>query len=412
MAPKTTAEWYDDGLSMLDSGFFDSAIQCFDEVLSAEPQNAKAWALKGTALIGMSNHDEALACFDNALDLDPENAQARRGQTLCLTELARGEAPTRPQPQTEEITEGAEAPTPLPKEPVYKLYSVADGLVVDAVHGMAADEEEAWFVYGQYGGATRLTLRNQRLLTYTTDDGLISDAVRCVLLNGNDVWLGTDRGLSRFDREAEEWTGYSRESDLKAEVINGLAIQGEMLWLGTDSGLVVLDMATGRSVLCPGGPEPQQVDSVLVDGRLVWCGASRKGGGLSVFDSRAGTFRRLDVAVPVHGLQLFPRRANQRLWLATKDGTAIVNRATYEVEQIPLSDVVVTGIAVGVKGLLISTVRGLTIVAVAEEDPKRQVTVERSNIGWGQHISAVCASRTTEWIAIQGQGVVCLAYPS
>lgn len=412
MAPKTTAEWYDDGLSMLNSGFFDSAIQCFDEVLRAEPLNAKAWALKGTALIGMNSHDEALACLDKALDLDPENAQARRGQTLCLTELAREEAPTRPQPETEEITESAEVPTPLPKEPVSRLYSVADGLVVDAVHGMAADEEEAWFVYGQYGGATRLTLWNQQLLTYTTDDGLISDAVRCVLLNGNDVWLGADRGLSRFDREAEEWTGYSRESGLKAEVINGLAIQGELLWLGTDSGLVVLDVTTGRSVLCPGGPDPQEVDCVLVDGRLIWCGASRKGGGLSVFDSRAETFRRLDVAVPVHGLQLFPRRANQRLWLATKDGTAIVDRATYEVEQIPLSDVVVTGIAVGVKGLLVSTVRGLTIVVVAEEDPEREVTVERSDIGWGQHISAVCASRTTEWIAIQGQGVVCLVYPS
>jgi hypothetical protein len=411
MAPKTTAQWYDDGQSLLDSGFFESAIECFDEVLQVEPEHAKAWTLKGTALTGMARYQEAMECFDRALQIDPEGAEALNGQELCLAELEREAEAARRQREAEEIAESVEVPPPPPKEPVSRLYSVADGLVVDAVHGMTADEEEAWFVYGQYGGATRLTLRDQQLRTYTTDDGLISDAVRCVVLSGNDVWLGTDRGLSRFDREAEEWTGYSRERVLKADVINDLAIDGELLWLGTDSGLLVVDVKTGRSVICSGGPDLQEVDSVLADGKLIWCGVHGEAGGLSVFDSQAETFQRIEVAGWVQGLQLFPRGGNEQLWVATKDGIAIVDRTTYEIEEIPLPEMMVTGMVVGVKGLLLSTAGGLAVVDV-EEDPHGEVMVRTSDTGWGQYVSAVCASRTREWIAIQGQGVLCLIYPS
>lgn len=33
---------------------------------------------------------------------------------------------------------------------------------------------------------------------FTTDDGLISDDIRCLLLDGDFIWVGTDRGLTRF----------------------------------------------------------------------------------------------------------------------------------------------------------------------------------------------------------------------
>ena len=42
MPLRTMAQWHADGLSLLHSGFFDNAIECFDAVLRAEPTNARA----------------------------------------------------------------------------------------------------------------------------------------------------------------------------------------------------------------------------------------------------------------------------------------------------------------------------------------------------------------------------------
>ena len=412
MASKTAAEWYDDGLSLLDSGFFDSAIECFDEVLSIDPQHARAWALKATALTGKKRYEEAIDCFDRALEIEPENAQAREGKALCLTGLAREEEAARYQQEAQETRGSVEVPISPPKDPVTRLYTVADGLVVDAVRGLAVDEKEAWFVYGKYGGASRLNLRDQQLHTYTTDDGLASDAVRCVVLGPKEVWLGTDRGVSRFDRETQEWSIHSQETGLKADVINDLATDGELLWLATKSGLLVLDSLTGRSVICQGGPDSQGVDCLLVDGNRIWCGANQEGGGLSVFDKKVETFRGIDVGPLVQGMRLFPRRGTPQLWVAKRDGIAIVDRTTFDVEEIPLDAMLVTGIAVGVKNLLLSTARGLAIVDFQEDDPEGMVVVNRTEVGRGQYVSAVASSRTREWMAIEGQGVLCLAYSS
>ncbi len=412
MVERTTAQWYEDGVSLLDSGFFDSAIECFDEVLRAEPTHAKAWILKATALAGMESYEEAIACFDRALEIDPLNVQAWKGKALSLTRLGREEEAARCKAEAERIAAFVEVPISPVKQPVSKLYSVADGLASNAVHGLAADEEEAWFVYGRDGGATRLTLKDQRLRTYTQHDGLTSDAVRCLGLGEKDVWLGTEQGLSRFDRETESWVGYTPERGLKARMINDLAVDGELLWLGTDSGLVVLDMMTGKSVLCRGGPDPIQIDCLLADGRRIWCGADGEGGGLSVFDKQTGRFQRLDVGPFVRSLQLFPLSGEEKVWVAREERIAIVDRMTYELREISLPAMLVTGLAVGMNSLLVSTARGLATLDVQESETGRKVIVQRTEIGRGKYVSAAAASRTREWMAIEGEGVLCVSYPS
>jgi len=409
---RTTAQWYEDGLSLLDSGFFDSALECFDEVLQVEAEHARAWGLKATALAGMGRYEEAVECFDRALEIDPRNKQAWKGKALCLTRLGREEEAARCQAEARRIPEGVEVPGPSVREPVSTLYSVANGLVSTAVRRLAADEEEAWFVYGKDGGATRLILKDQHLRTYTQDDGLTSNAVRCVALGEKNVWLGTERGLSRFDRETQGWTAYTSETGLQVERINDLAIDGELLWLGTDSGLLVLNTMRGRSVLCKGGPDPVQVDCLLADGHRIWCGADQEDGGLSVFDKRTGTFQRLDVGPFVRGLQLFPLNGEKRTWVAKQRGITIIDRTTYEREEVSLPTMLVTGIAVGVKNLLVSTARGLATVDVQKSETEREVVVRRTEVGRGKYVSAVCASRTQEWLGIEGEGVLCLSYSS
>lgn len=410
MAERTTDQWYEDGLSLLDSGFFDSTIRCFDEVLQARPRDAGAWSLKATALAGLERNEEAIECFDIALAIDPRNARAWKGKALCLTRVGREEEAAQCEAEAIRIAGVAKAPLPPVKEPAFMTCSVADGLASNTVHRIAADEKEAWFVYGKDGGATRLTLNDAQLRNYTQDDGLTSNVVRCVALGKKDVWLGTDRGLSRFDRETQDWTASTPETVLEAGLINELAIDGQLLWLGTDSGLLVLDVVSGRLVLCEGGPNPAEVDCLLADGRRIWCGANREDGGVSVFDKHTGIFHKLDVGPFVQGLTLFPLDGENRVWVATEQGIAVVTRTGYELEEVSLPAMLVTAIAAGVQGLLAGTARGLAKVDTKGSGAEREIVVTRTEIGRGKYVTDVHASRTREWIGIKGEGVLCLSY--
>lgn len=412
MIHRNTSQWHEDGISLLDSGFFDSAIRCFDEVLQVEAANVRAWALKATALTGLERYDEAIECFDKALEIDHVNVLAWKGKALSLATLGREEEAAQCREEVKRITRGAEAPPSEEKRPMPRMYGTADGLVSDAVRGLAADEQEAWFAYGKDGGVTRLSLIDEQSTTYTVDDGLTSDAVRCVVMSEKDAWLGTDRGLSRFDRETEKWTAYTPDTGLPAEMVNDIIVDGELLWLGTEAGLLVLDSLTGRAVLCRGGPESVGIDCLLSDGHRVWCGADEEDVALSVFEKQTETFEAVDVGPYVQGLELFPRKGEEKVWVAHRDGITIVDRTTHETEEIALPTMIVTGIAVGVEDLLVSTARGLAMVMAHEAEAGQHVMVKMTDVGRGLYVSTVCASRTREWIAVEGQGVLSLSYSS
>lgn len=412
MTGKSASQWYEDGVELLDSGFFDSAIRCFDEILEVEPRNTRAWVLKATALSGSERYEEAMQCLDRALEIDPTDVQAWKGKALTLIRLGRHDEAAQCQERAEKIARGVDKPPTEEKKPIVRAYGVADGLVSDTVRCLAANEQEVWFGYGGDGGVTRLTLHDRRFTTYTSRDGLSSEAVRCVVLGKKDVWLGTNRGLSRFATQPEEWTAYTQDRGLQAQLINDIAVEGELLWLATDSGLVVFDTLTGRSVVCPAGPGSPVVEHLLVEGTRVWCWANQEGNALRVFDKQAETSESVVVGPLVQGMQLFPRMGENRIWVARTDGITIVERSTHKIEEIPLPAMVITGIAPGVQNLLIPTARGLATVDAREANTGQTVRVKRTEVGRGQYVSAVCASLTREWIALEGQGVLCLSYSS
>lgn len=81
----------------------------------------------------------------------------------------------------------------------------------------------------------------QVFTNYTTTDGLLSNEVNCLAVgNGNEIWLGTQAGISKYD--GTNWTGYTTTDGLVDNIV--LAIfQGSAgdLWAGTDFGLSRFD---------------------------------------------------------------------------------------------------------------------------------------------------------------------------
>ena len=59
-------------------------IECFDEALAIDPNDALAWYNKGTFLSGLGKYSEAIECYDRALAINPNDALAwyNKGYTL------------------------------------------------------------------------------------------------------------------------------------------------------------------------------------------------------------------------------------------------------------------------------------------------------------------------------------------
>ena len=406
MPQRTTAQWYEDGLILLDSGFFESAVECFDRVLESEPRDTTAWSLKARALSALERYEEAIDCIDTALELDPGDVQAWREKASYLTELGREDEAAECEREAQRILDGEEPISLARGEPVASIYGVTNGLVSDNVRIIAADDKEAWFAYESDQGVPRLILYDRSVQSYAEGDGLVSDRVRCILLTQEAAWIGTDQGLSRFDRDTDSWTHFTVEQALNASMVNDVVADEDLLWLGTDSGLFVFDPRTGRSVVCPGGPDPVVIDHLAGDGDRIWCGSNHETAGLSVFDTNSETFETMGVGPWVQDMLLFPPGDEASLWVARRDGITIVDRATRDTQEVLLPDVVITGLAISANQLMVGTDQGLAVIEIQDGE----AVVNDIEVGLGQRVTAVCATRSREWVATENQGVQCLTY--
>jgi len=74
------------------------------------------------------------------------------------------------------------------------------------------------------GGLSRLDMRENTFRHYTEADGLCDDFIYGLLADeGGDLWISTNRGLARFDREQELFTNYYVEDGLQSNEFNSRA---------------------------------------------------------------------------------------------------------------------------------------------------------------------------------------------
>jgi ligand-binding sensor domain-containing protein len=100
-------------------------------------------------------------------------------------------------------------------------------------------------------------LENETHEKYTTSDGLISNRIRQIVLDGEgDVWITTSRGISVLNTEGEI-TNYTTEDGLLYNDISSVVIDTEgNKWFGTKvsyetNGLMKLDMEGNWTIYNP-----------------------------------------------------------------------------------------------------------------------------------------------------------------
>ena len=77
------------------------------------------------------------------------------------------------------------------------------------------------------------------LISLTEKDGLTSDVCRSVCISGNDIWVGTDKGLNRIHKEGAYFriTKFVSADGLSSDIINTVYVDGNDVYVGSANGL-------------------------------------------------------------------------------------------------------------------------------------------------------------------------------
>ena len=67
----------------------EEALEYFDKILEANPQNSDAWNNKGVALFYLGRVEEALKAYDKAMALNPQDLEALRNKGFVLRALGK-----------------------------------------------------------------------------------------------------------------------------------------------------------------------------------------------------------------------------------------------------------------------------------------------------------------------------------
>ncbi|HEY3352391.1 MAG TPA: DUF6599 family protein [Polyangia bacterium] len=140
-----------------------------------------------------------------------------------------------------------------------RVYTAESGLPHAAVQDALTVGRQVWFATRE--GVAVYDPDTDGLRSYGPRDGLASGDVQEIFQVGDDLLLRTDVGLSRFRIKARLFTNWSFK-DLGGTQIRSYAVDGDKVWIGTDRGLVTLETSSDAIV-----PFPQQ--SALVGQAVV-----------------------------------------------------------------------------------------------------------------------------------------------
>lgn len=158
----------------------------------------------------------------------------------------------------------------------------ANTLVTNEVWCADADEDFIWI--GTMRGVSRYDKKKDLWLTFTIEDGLPTNQIGSVLVDDQTVWFGSDDGVVAYDKATQDWTTYSTENGLSSDRITCVAKDDKYLWFGTfDAGIVRFDKEnqTWSSFSRKEGLAHNSILSITVDDEWVWIGTQR---GLSRYD--------------------------------------------------------------------------------------------------------------------------------
>ncbi|MDK1032526.1 MAG: hypothetical protein QGD94_11000, partial [Planctomycetia bacterium] len=188
-------------------------------------------------------------------------------------------------------------------------------------------------------------------------DSLADDQVSTIVFDKSNVWIGTYRGLSLYNKRSGKWRTFRQKQGLPHRHVTALALDGGVIWVGTRYGLVrmdkktfktksvILDIPTPtlqtrqvREVAKKGQLIDQYILSIAVDGDQLWVGT---GNGAALYDKKTGKSKEVRYWGDLfHDDYLDIKVETSKVWVAANRAFAIYDKNTrdWTVHATSLSD--------------------------------------------------------------------------
>lgn len=232
------------------------------------------------------------------------------------------------------------------------IYILEKPLSVKTFYFNDTDKQTLWIGTNQGLIKYDLELMTYRLYQLVDPDkvNLLSLNIRCILPDGNDLWLGIYRiGIIRFNKTTGEYKLYKQTSDIQNYIINGHRDRNGNLWFATGSGLFLYDRDNdafqryARGTGYPHSLSTSGITSIYQDSNgIYWIGTNYEGVNYSW-----GRINFLSYQVdPDNRRNLPERRVNDfyvnddgSMWVVHQTGIDVYNRSSMQLIRYYHNDV-------------------------------------------------------------------------
>ena len=164
----------------------------------------------------------------------------------------------------------------------------ANSLINNRVTSIAVGDRYVWV--GTERGVSRYDMKKEVWVTYAKQEGLHHNKVSSICIDGNWVWFGTEGGISRLDTKTEEWRVFTSSDGLASNQVTSIVANDDFVWFGSfDAGVSRYNKATTewKHFMQRDGLSHNRVFALAVDGDFLWVGTER---GLSRHDTVTDTW--------------------------------------------------------------------------------------------------------------------------
>ncbi len=217
-------------------------------------------------------------------------------------------------------------------------------LAYNHVSVIVPDVDRIWFgtyFYGFGGGGISYyqPKRTPPWKRFNTNDSRAKKVVS-MAVDGDQVWVGSEKGLSLLDKKTEGWRiFYSTQDGLSGNFVNSLLVQSAFIWMGTNGGISRLDKVkkTWKTYSQREGLTETEIKSLVSVKGKIWAGGV--GGSLFEYDAVSDRWKKIEPtdALKSGGIQSIAV-IKEKVFICRDNGVSIYDLPTGEWESLSASD--------------------------------------------------------------------------
>lgn len=217
-------------------------------------------------------------------------------------------------------------------------------LVYNHVSVIVPDVDRIWFgtyFYGFGGGGISYyhPQKSPPWKTFNTNEDR-AKKVNSMAVDGEVLWVGSEKGLSLLDKKAEGWKRfYSTQDGLSGNFVNAILAAPEFLWAGTNGGVSRLNknQRAWKTYSQKEGLTDGEIKSLVKIGQRMWAGSI--GGALFEYDLASDRWKKLEPTDPLKngGINAITV-TREKAFICRDNGVSIYDLPTGQWESLTTAD--------------------------------------------------------------------------